>query len=131
LEDQALIRYNGKQLVVTLKGIDSSFISSRRLREQVVDGDYLVEYEGNPFGMVGAGVFMSMGMTFDDVFHPVEKSCRIVRDFAIHHDGRAVGSSSSALSVARKLSRVDASVSILHGCLVRSHISVVAHCVRS
>ena len=72
LEDQALIRYNGKQLVVTLKGIDSSFISSRRLRDQVVDGDYLVEYEGNPFGMVGAGVFMSMGMNFDDVLHPVE-----------------------------------------------------------
>ncbi len=72
LEDQALIRYNGKQLVVTLKGIDSSFISSRRLKEQVVDGDYLVEFEGNPFGMVGAGVFMSMGMNFDDVFHPVE-----------------------------------------------------------
>ncbi len=72
LEDQALIRYNGKQLVVTLKGIDSSFISSRRLRDQVVDGDYLVEYEGNPFGMVGAGVFMSMGMSFDDVIHPVE-----------------------------------------------------------
>jgi lipoprotein-releasing system permease protein len=72
LEDQALIRYNGRQLVVTLKGIDSSFISSRRLREQVVDGDYLVENEGNTFGMVGAGVFMSMGMNFDDVFHPVE-----------------------------------------------------------
>lgn len=72
LEDQALIRYNGKQLVVTLKGIDSSFISSRRLRDQVVDGDYLVEYEGNSFGMVGAGVFMSMGMSFDDVIHPVE-----------------------------------------------------------
>jgi lipoprotein-releasing system permease protein len=72
LEDQALIRYNGKQLVVTLKGIDTSFISSKRLRDQVVDGDYLVEYDGNPFGMVGAGVFMSMGMNFDDVFHPVE-----------------------------------------------------------
>jgi len=72
LEDQALIRYNGRQLVVTLKGIDSSFISSRRLREQVVDGDYLVENEGNTFGMVGAGVYMSMGMSFDDVFHPVE-----------------------------------------------------------
>lgn len=72
LEDQALIRYNGRQLVVTLKGIDSSFISSRRLREQVVDGDYLVENEGNTFGMVGAGVFMSMGMNFEDVFHPVE-----------------------------------------------------------
>ena len=41
LEDQALIRYNGKQLVVTLKGVDSSFISSKRLKNQVVK-NYLV-----------------------------------------------------------------------------------------
>jgi lipoprotein-releasing system permease protein len=72
LEDQALIRYNGKQLVVTLKGVDSSFIASKRLKNQVVDGDYLVEYDGHPFGMVGAGVFMAMGMNFEDSFHPIE-----------------------------------------------------------
>ncbi len=72
LEDQALIRYNGKQLVVTLKGIDSSFISSKRLKNQLVDGEYLVDYEGHPFGMVGAGVFMAMGMNFEDVYHPIE-----------------------------------------------------------
>ncbi|MFD3407973.1 FtsX-like permease family protein [Aquirufa sp. HETE-83D] len=72
LEDQALIRYNGKQLVVTLKGVDSSFIASKRLQNQVVDGDYLVEYEGHPYGLVGAGVFMAMGMNFEDVYHPIE-----------------------------------------------------------
>ena len=72
LEDQALIRYNGKQLVVTLKGVDSSFINSKRLKNQVVDGDYLVEYEGHPYGLIGAGVFMAMGMSFDDVYHPIE-----------------------------------------------------------
>jgi lipoprotein-releasing system permease protein len=72
LEDQALIRYNGKQLVVTLKGIDSSFIASKRLKNQVVDGEYLVDYDGHPFGMVGAGVFMAMGMNFEDSFHPIE-----------------------------------------------------------
>ena len=72
LEDQALIRYNGKQLVVTLKGVDSSFISSKRLKNQIVDGDYLVDYEGHPFGMVGAGVFIAMGMNFEDIYHPIE-----------------------------------------------------------
>jgi lipoprotein-releasing system permease protein len=72
LEDQALIRYNGKQLVVTLKGVDSSFIASNRLKNQLVDGEYLVEYEGHPFGMVGAGVFIAMGMNFDDLYHPIE-----------------------------------------------------------
>jgi lipoprotein-releasing system permease protein len=57
---------------VTLKGIDSSFIASKRLKNQVVDGEYLVDYEGHPFGMVGAGVFMAMGMNFEDSFHPIE-----------------------------------------------------------
>jgi lipoprotein-releasing system permease protein len=72
LEDQALIRYNGKQLVVTLKGVDSVFIASKRLKNQVVEGDYLVTYDGHPFGMVGAGVFMAMGMNFEDIYHPIE-----------------------------------------------------------
>jgi lipoprotein-releasing system permease protein len=72
LEDQALIRYNGKQLVVTLKGVDASFIASKRLKNQLVDGDYLVEYDGHPFGMVGAGVYMAMGMNFEDIYHPIE-----------------------------------------------------------
>jgi lipoprotein-releasing system permease protein len=72
LEDQALIRYNGKQLVVSLKGVDTNFIASQRLKNQVVEGEYLVEYEGHPFGMVGAGVFMAMGMSFEDSFHPIE-----------------------------------------------------------
>ena len=72
LEDQALIRYNGKQLVVTLKGVDSFFIASKRLKNQVVEGDYLVTYDGHPFGMVGAGVFMAMGMNFEDIYHPIE-----------------------------------------------------------
>ena len=52
--------------------IDTSFIASKRLKNQVVDGDYLVEYEGHPYGMVGAGVFMAMGMNFEDVYHPIE-----------------------------------------------------------
>lgn len=72
LEDQALIRYNGKQLVVTLKGIDTSFIASKRLLNQVVDGEYLVEYQGLPYGLVGVGVFLAMGMNFEDIYHPIE-----------------------------------------------------------
>lgn len=72
LEDQALIRYNNKQLVVQLKGVDASFIKSKRLKNQVVDGDYLVEFENQPFGMVGSGVFLAMGMNLEDIYHPIE-----------------------------------------------------------
>ena len=71
---------------------------------------------------------------FSAVFHPVEKRCGIA-DFAIDHDDSgATCSCSSALSVARKLSHVDASVGILDdwvgggGSLV---FVVGVHCFRS
>jgi len=65
-----------------------------------------------------------------DVFHPVEKSCGIA-GFAIEHDGEATASSSSALSIARKFSRVDASVGILHDCGGGDSLVSSVHCFRS
>lgn len=72
LEDQALIRYGGKQLVVRLKGVDDEFLQSKRLKAQVTEGDYLLKDYDRSFGLVGLGVFLSMGMSFEDVFTPIE-----------------------------------------------------------
>lgn len=72
LEDQALIRYGGKQLVVRLKGVDDEFLQAKRLKAQVTEGDYLLKDYDRSFGLVGLGVFLSMGMSFEDVFTPIE-----------------------------------------------------------
>ena len=72
LEDQALIRYGGKQLVVRLKGVDDEFLKAKRLKAQVTEGDYLLKDYDRSFGLVGLGVFLSMGMSFEDVFTPIE-----------------------------------------------------------
>ncbi len=72
LEDQGLIRYDQKQLVVRMKGVDTSFLAAGRLKSQVVEGDYFVESGEHPFALVGIGVFLSMGMSFEQVFEPVE-----------------------------------------------------------
>lgn len=72
LEDQALIRYGGKQLVVRLKGVTDEFLKAKRLKAQVTEGDYLLNDYDRNFGLVGLGVFLSMGMSFEDVFTPIE-----------------------------------------------------------
>ncbi len=72
LEDQALIRYGGKQLVVRLKGVTEEFIKAKRLKAQVTEGDYLLNDYDRNFGLIGLGVFLSMGMSFEDVFTPIE-----------------------------------------------------------
>jgi lipoprotein-releasing system permease protein len=71
LEDQALIRYGGKQLVVRLKGVTEEFIKAKRLKAQVTEGDYLLNDYDRNFGLIGLGVFLSMGMSFEDVFTPI------------------------------------------------------------
>lgn len=74
LEDQALFRYKGKQMVVQLKGVDPSFLASKRLSKNIAEGGYfLKDAEGKTdFALVGLGVFLSMGLSFEDVFNPIE-----------------------------------------------------------
>jgi lipoprotein-releasing system permease protein len=72
LEDQGLIRYDQKQLVVRMKGVDASYLAAGRLKKQVVEGDYFIQSGEHPFALVGIGVFLAMGMSFDNVFEPVE-----------------------------------------------------------
>ncbi|MHA8055271.1 ABC transporter permease [Aquirufa nivalisilvae] len=72
LEDQALIRYKNKQLVVRFKGVDDEFLKAERLKKQVVEGDYFVQNGEHAFAVVGIGVFLNMGMSFEDVFTPIE-----------------------------------------------------------
>jgi lipoprotein-releasing system permease protein len=72
LEDQGLIRFQQKQLVVRMKGVDPSYLSAGRLKNQVVEGDYFIESGEHPFALVGIGVFLAMGMSFDNVFEPIE-----------------------------------------------------------
>lgn len=74
LEDQGLVKYKGKELVVNLKGVAPSFIQSNRLSKSVVEGGYYLKdsTETNNFALVGLGVFLNLGLSFEDVFEPME-----------------------------------------------------------
>jgi lipoprotein-releasing system permease protein len=72
LEDQALLRFGKKQVVASFKGVDDSFLLANRLKKQVVEGDYFLKSDGQSFALVGIGVFLNMGMSFENVVEPVE-----------------------------------------------------------
>lgn len=89
LEDQALIRYGNKQLVVKFKGVDSTFLAAGRLKKQVVEGDYFLQESGQSFGLVGIGVFLSMGMSFENTLDPIEAwypDHRSLKNFSIREE---------------------------------------------
>ncbi|MFM7021173.1 MAG: ABC transporter permease [Aquirufa sp.] len=72
LEDQGLLRYDQKQLVVRFKGVDSSFLAANRLKKQVVEGDYFLGDSTQAFALVGIGVFLNMGMSFENTVEPIQ-----------------------------------------------------------
>ncbi len=72
LEDQGLIRFDQKQLVVRFKGVDSSFLGANRLKKQVVEGDYFLGDSTQAFALVGIGVFLNMGMSFENTVEPIQ-----------------------------------------------------------
>lgn len=89
LEDQALLRFGKKQVVASFKGVDDSFLLANRLKKQVVDGDYFLKSEGQSFALVGIGVFLNMGMSFENVVEPVEAwypNHQSLRKFSINEE---------------------------------------------
>jgi lipoprotein-releasing system permease protein len=89
LEDQALLRFGNKQVVASFKGVDDSFLSANRLKKQVVEGDYFLKSEGQSFALVGIGVFLNMGMSFENVVEPVEAwypNHQSLRKFSINEE---------------------------------------------
>jgi lipoprotein-releasing system permease protein len=89
LEDQGLIRFDQKQLVVRFKGVDSSFLSANRLKKQVVEGEYFLGDSAQAFALVGIGVFLNMGMSFENTVEPIQAwypDHNLLRRFSINEN---------------------------------------------
>ena len=86
LEDQALLRFGNKQVVASFKGVDDSFLSANRLKKQVVEGDYFLKSDGLSFALVGIGVFLNMGMSFENVVEAWYPNHQSLRKFSINEE---------------------------------------------
>lgn len=66
LEEKALIRYEEKQYIATLKGVDSNFIHVNGLDTMIIDGSFSLYKNNLPMAVVGQGVawFLKVGLTF-------------------------------------------------------------------
>ena len=65
LEENALLQYNDKQVIATVKGVDDNFFETTGLDSMLVRGDALL-YNGKvSCAIMGAGVSYSMGVICD------------------------------------------------------------------
>jgi lipoprotein-releasing system permease protein len=66
LEEKALVKYNDKQTIVTLKGVDQEFEKISRFDTVVKAGRYLLEADSAPLAIVGGGIAAELDLMPDE-----------------------------------------------------------------
>lgn len=65
LEENALLQYNGKQVIATVKGVDDNFFEVTGLDTMVVRGESLLHNGKSSCAIMGGGVAYSLGVICD------------------------------------------------------------------
>jgi lipoprotein-releasing system permease protein len=71
IEENALLKYNDKQYVATLKGVDTAFFVTSGIQDKIVAGDPIIESNGTPFMIVGGQIAYALGIRPNDPLHRI------------------------------------------------------------
>ena len=72
LEEKALVEYNGKQHIVTIKGVDSLYSNLTSLDSVIISGDNINKYKDANVAIVGRGVAYYLSMNIGSVFENLQ-----------------------------------------------------------
>ena len=72
LEEKALVEYNGKQHIVTIKGIDSLYSNLTSLDSVIISGDNINKFKDANVAIVGRGVAYYLSMNIGSVFENLQ-----------------------------------------------------------
>lgn len=62
IEDNALAKREEDQIIVQVKGVDSTFEKHSQLQESIIDGELLLKYEEENYAFVGGGVYNTLNL---------------------------------------------------------------------
>ncbi len=67
LEDKALLRYNQKQTIATVKGVSENFEDISGVDSMIVAGDFILTGKGENYTIIGQGIayFLNVNITVD------------------------------------------------------------------
>jgi lipoprotein-releasing system permease protein len=70
-QDKALARSKDAQMIVVIKGIDSTFEKNTELKAAMVEGQMKLENGGRPNAFIGGGVYNILDLSVDDFLNPL------------------------------------------------------------
>jgi lipoprotein-releasing system permease protein len=72
IEDNALLRYEGRQKVVKLKGVSGNFFAQNNIDSTVIEGDYHLRRNGYNYALIGRGVQYDLSIRVANAVMPME-----------------------------------------------------------
>ena len=72
LEEKVLLRYQEKEYIATLKGVDDNFKLINSLNSMLIAGEYMDVYESNNTAIVGQGVAYYLSMRIGNAFDQLQ-----------------------------------------------------------
>lgn len=71
LEENALIKLDDKQAIITIKGVDNQFKKLTHFDTVVTEGTYRLNYDGRNYGVFGRGIANKLGININDFISPI------------------------------------------------------------
>ena len=68
LQEKALIKYDGKSFIGTIKGVSADFLKNSQLDSTIQNGSFTLNSDGHNFAVVGSTIQASLGISVRDQF---------------------------------------------------------------
>ncbi|MBC8082769.1 MAG: ABC transporter permease [Hymenobacter sp.] len=71
IEDNALLQYHDRQMVVKMKGVSENYYTQSRIDSSIVEGDHRLLRGNEPYALLGAGVQHELSIALNNRFAPL------------------------------------------------------------
>lgn len=72
IQDNALVMYEDGKMVVTLKGVDSTFQKNSRLKSSLVEGSFVLNKDSIDYAFIGGNVYGALNVSLENILEPLE-----------------------------------------------------------
>ncbi|MCP9770852.1 ABC transporter permease [Lacihabitans sp. LS3-19] len=70
-KDKALARSKDAQMIVVLKGVDSTFTKNTEMKKSLIEGSMVLKNGGRPMAYIGGGVYSILDLSVEDYLRPL------------------------------------------------------------
>ena len=72
LQENALLKYDDKQVIATIKGVSDNFVKMSRLDTVIREGEFLLQHGNIDYAVLGYGIARKLNISLSDFMNPLE-----------------------------------------------------------